>query len=1034
MNGYFFACMYFVLALQARANCPASSQDRSLLSEVSFDDNHSSLILPPLEVPILVLHNNVEIPFGLPPIVAPMIISSSSINKGSSVCIYPKYEIQTFENTSLNTVVLPNNDVTKQITALTSQWHGTLANKKELAQALVEQAEGLNGENDLLFASVWLTAINALFEIADYSGVIEQVKRLDNDAFPSRYRHQLILLRVKAELIDRNTNSAISLLEKAASLAQHHLFAAEIFERQVLLLSAFLTADDLENGQRIAKTMEQRWYEHQYEDHFSPRLKARYYDVLGHLHLVKFYHSDASDYVTLDAGIEYEYRALAETLLSQDIEQKMAMHSNTAWLLRASGRISSATKHFLIALYYLEQTDNTLDRLYLYRNLGQLYLQLGGYQKALSFFIGAKQYADAATPFWSAKLDCLLAQTYWQMNTSEQARLSARQCQQKINQLVAMNNSPDYLDLSVEALALAINLEQDYGANNDQYLARINQSIEQIADIEAKIRVLMMLAKWARQTGNNDLAGDYVNQARPIVQKSSNITTKTDFLMLAHDILPERFQAEISAEFLALVDRVSVQLDAAELGPVWRHKVARFINNRIIWLANEGNQQAALQLYLRYQGISLRGTRHTNDKNSSNVRQSLTRLNELTSSALVTKQSTQQHQIAISKSLLLLTGNASDSDPQMSELQRYARDGLSNPSRAQLGSNLTIPDFAAQFQQGHVALFYIKGETQYWLFIINEQTIDFVPVGDSANIDDAITSFMSLMQSPEKAYLTQSKNLAERLLPSTLPLSSLTRISLITDGALSHLPFSALIVGSGEYLADIASVSRILQYEMPQKTEHNQGSTLQFAMFGNPVFNQRSANLAPLPWSAQEATWLQTLFNSNSSTYFLTTDANKTNLMSQQVRNARILHISTHHHYDQNQPGLMGFSLSPVNDDVASSIVSYQELFNYPFNNHLVFINGCSSALGWNASGEGLQSMARGFLVSGAENVVATLWPISEKPSAELSRHFYSHLLRGNSIPKALQYAQLTLKSKGRFSHPFYWAGYAHYSFTGERD
>ncbi len=70
---------------------------------------------------------------------------------------------------------------------------------------------------------------------------------------------------------------------------------------------------------------------------------------------------------------------------------------------------------------------------------------------------------------------------------------------------------------------------------------------------------------------------------------------------------------------------------------------------------------------------------------------------------------------------------------------------------------------------------------------------------------------------------------------------------------------------------------------------------------------------------------------------------------------------------------------------------------------------------------EGL--LSRSFLAAGARSVVATIWPIADRPAADLMAAFYTHLKSGRAKTEALQAAKLEMIRRG-FAHPFYWAGF----------
>ena len=63
----------------------------------------------------------------------------------------------------------------------------------------------------------------------------------------------------------------------------------------------------------------------------------------------------------------------------------------------------------------------------------------------------------------------------------------------------------------------------------------------------------------------------------------------------------------------------------------------------------------------------------------------------------------------------------------------------------------------------------------------------------------------------------------------------------------------------------------------------------------------------------------------------------------------------------------------------------------------LVALSGCDTALGAQVEGEGLSSLTRAFLHAGAQSVLASLWSVNDRSTAELMTRFYTHLGNGKS-------------------------------------
>jgi CHAT domain-containing protein len=90
--------------------------------------------------------------------------------------------------------------------------------------------------------------------------------------------------------------------------------------------------------------------------------------------------------------------------------------------------------------------------------------------------------------------------------------------------------------------------------------------------------------------------------------------------------------------------------------------------------------------------------------------------------------------------------------------------------------------------------------------------------------------------------------------------------------------------------------------------------------------------------------------------------------------------------------------------------------------------------------GEGLIVLTRAFQYAGARSVMASLWKISDRTTAELMVRFYKHLKEGLPKDEALRAAQMELihgpiqvkNEKGEVeeidaSAPYYWAAFQIY-------
>lgn len=146
--------------------------------------------------------------------------------------------------------------------------------------------------------------------------------------------------------------------------------------------------------------------------------------------------------------------------------------------------------------------------------------------------------------------------------------------------------------------------------------------------------------------------------------------------------------------------------------------------------------------------------------------------------------------------------------------------------------------------------------------------------------------------------------------------------------------------------------------------------------------------------------------------------------LSGKLRDYRYLHFATHGELDDAHPELSALVLSRV-DDAGRPRDGYlrpRDVYGLDLDAELVVLSGCRTALGREVRGEGLLGLTRGFLYAGAARVVASLWPVDDRATAELMTRFYRGLwAEGKRPADALRRARLALAAERRFRDPFYW-------------
>jgi CHAT domain-containing protein len=73
-------------------------------------------------------------------------------------------------------------------------------------------------------------------------------------------------------------------------------------------------------------------------------------------------------------------------------------------------------------------------------------------------------------------------------------------------------------------------------------------------------------------------------------------------------------------------------------------------------------------------------------------------------------------------------------------------------------------------------------------------------------------------------------------------------------------------------------------------------------------------------------------------------------------------------------------------------------------------------------SGEGLVGFAWAFLRAGARRVIAGLWDVDDRSTAQLMDRLYAGIAAGQTPGQALRAAKLSLLAQGgNYKKPYYW-------------
>jgi len=125
---------------------------------------------------------------------------------------------------------------------------------------------------------------------------------------------------------------------------------------------------------------------------------------------------------------------------------------------------------------------------------------------------------------------------------------------------------------------------------------------------------------------------------------------------------------------------------------------------------------------------------------------------------------------------------------------------------------------------------------------------------------------------------------------------------------------------------------------------------------------------------------------------------------------ASLLHVAAHAVLDDHSPLESAVVLAPSAAPLEDGLLhAWEVMASIRLDGALVVLSGCDTGLGRPVSGEGLMGLSRAFHHAGARGVVASLWRLEDRRTAELMRRFYRHLGEGAEAAAALRRAQVEM-------------------------
>ncbi len=180
--------------------------------------------------------------------------------------------------------------------------------------------------------------------------------------------------------------------------------------------------------------------------------------------------------------------------------------------------------------------------------------------------------------------------------------------------------------------------------------------------------------------------------------------------------------------------------------------------------------------------------------------------------------------------------------------------------------------------------------------------------------------------------------------------------------------------------------------------------------------------LLELPNSKNEILKITEIFDGIS---LVDSDATEFNF-KQKSKDFDILHLAMHTVVNDTNPMFSKLIFTLDNDTIQDGFLNTYEIYNLELNARMAVLSACNTGSGKLQKGEGIMSLARGFIYAGVPSIIMTLWEVDDISGSDIMTGFYSYIEKGYKKDEAIRLAKIDyLTSANQINaHPYFWSAY----------
>lgn len=348
-----------------------------------------------------------------------------------------------------------------------------------------------------------------------------------------------------------------------------------------------------------------------------------------------------------------------------------------------------------------------------------------------------------------------------------------------------------------------------------------------------------------------------------------------------------------------------------------------------------------------------------------------------------------------------------------------------------LPAKIVSPDYRQIARKWNVVLlsYWIAPDESY-LWAISPGEVRFMklaPFRDIAALVDAYKSSIERQISdPVQSNSATGHKLYEILVqPVADMVPPGSRVVLVADGPLHNLNFETVLTPGtpARYWIENATVAvapslRVLQSGPPSNT-----TSSKLLLIGDPEGHDPDG--PKLQYANEELKSIEAQFTPGTYSVFAENRATPEVYRTTAANGYSMIHFSAHAIANHLSPLDSAILLSSSGGDYK---LYARDIMSLPLRASLVTLSACRSAGARAYAGEGLVGFSWAFLHAGAHNVVAGLWDVSDRSTAEFMGKFYAQMKLGKEPVDALRATKLEFANSAKgFRKPYYWAPFQIY-------